>query len=183
MKPKFLFITCIFFLASSAGHDLHADQVPGWKSIKLSQQSSDGKQARGFMLYTTDKTNKGAAFRCEWGRMYTFLGVKPVDFRKILQQRSSKLRDREITFSINDSAEVVEDWVQMFSGKIYMAREISTNLAIFRAAAKGANISFTRKYGETVTISLPILDQSVSGAFLDGCDLKANHDPEAVKNQ
>ncbi len=183
MYCRYLIITLIFFLTSSAGVALHADQTSGWKSIRLMQQSRGGKNARGFMVYTVDSRKTGAAFRCESGKLYAFLGVKPADFREILHQGSSKLRYREVTFSINDNTEVVEEWVQMFSGKVYMARKISTILDIFQAAETGATITFTRKHGKTATISLPVLEQSVSQPYLDECDLNAKFDPEAVKNQ
>jgi hypothetical protein len=178
MNYKCLFPALVFLLSSSASFSLIADQTSEWVSIKLSQQRDGEKQYRGFMLYTTGAEKTGVAFRCENGQLHTFVAVKPVDFRKILQQRPSKVRNREISFSIDDGAKIVEDWVQMFSGQIYLVRKISTGRDIFKAATLGATISFTRKYGKPATISLPVLDQPVFGPFLESCELKAKYSPQ-----
>lgn len=165
----------VFFLCSSAILAAQPGQVPAWKVVKISQQKSDGSYSRGFLLFTTDTQSTGAAFRCEGGRLYAFVAVKPTNFRNILQQRNSNPSDREVSYKINSGSEITEKWVQMFRGQIYMVREISTTRDIFQATINGATITFTRKYKEPVTIPLPVLDQGVSEVFLESCDLRANY--------
>ena len=168
-------LTCLF-----AGMVLRsvADEPVVWRVVKISQLWGDNISNRGLLLYTSGADKTGAAFRCENGRLFAFLAVKPADFRKILQRRSPSPSDRKVRFSLDQGKEVEEKWVQMFSGTIYMVREISTTLELFRAAKNGFVITFTRKYGKTVTVSIPALDHTIAGPFLERCNLKKQYRPD-----
>lgn len=155
-----------------------ADEPVEWRTIKIAQLWGDNKSDRGFLLYTSGDDKTGAAFRCEEGKLFAFLAVKPADFRGIIQKRSPSPSDREVRFALGDNAELKEKWVQMFSGKIYMVREVSTTLEIFQAVASGVTITFTRKYGKTVSIPIPALEKNISSHFLERCNLKKPYLPE-----
>ncbi len=169
--------TIVLCLALVSTLNVQADQVPTWQIMKLSQQKNNQSVSRGLLMYTTGADKTGAAFRCEGGRLYTFVAVKPADFRKVLQQRSSHPYDREVSFSLNSADEVSEEWVQMFRGQIYMVRKTSTTLDIFRTATTDSIITFTRKYGKTVVIPLPAMERGISRHFLESCELSAAYRP------
>ena len=170
-------ITVVFCLSIGAVSTGQAEQVSAWQITKIAEFKNDKKYSRGLLLYTTGADKMSVAFRCESGKLFAFLAVKPADFKQILQQRSQSPRDREVRFSIDNGAEATENWVQMFSGRIYMVRKISTTLDVFRAATTGATITFTRKYGKTVIIPLPEVDQETFGSFLTNCDLNVQYRP------
>lgn len=172
----------MFSLTFGAAFTSQANEPPAWKVIKIFQEKNSEKHSRGMLLYTTGADKTGAAFRCEGGKLFAFMAVKPVDFRNILQQRSNDQRNREVSFRINDADLVTEDWVQLYRGQIYMPREVSTTHDIFRTSTTGATMIFTRKYGKTVTIPLPKLEEATANHFLEICKLKGRYRLKELAN-
>ncbi len=173
-----IFVVSVLYLTIGGSLIVQAEQSSAWQVTKIMQIKHKETHGRGLLLFTDNPDKTGAAFRCDAGKLFAFLAVKPTDIREKLFQRTRNPRDREVRFSINGGIEKSETWVQMFNGQIYMARKISSILQIFDAAKAGAQITFTRKYGKTVTFSLPVADQEIFRFFIESCDLKKPFRPD-----
>ena len=60
------------------------------------------KEMQTLLLHTVDPDRPGIAFRCEKGRLYVTLAVRPADLRKALREGVVRPRDWEVTHQIDD---------------------------------------------------------------------------------
>lgn len=137
------------------------------------------KEVETLLLHTVDPDKTGIAFRCEKGRLFTTLAVRPSDLRKSLREGVRKPRDWTLTYKIGDGDEVTEDWVSTSSGRLYMAHETASTFAVFRAALNGDPITVTVKGKDPVSIDVPPGDSDLFDAYLDRCALDPEYDPRA----
>jgi len=137
------------------------------------------KEVETLLLHTIDPDMPGIAFRCEKGRLYTMLAVRPSDLRKSLREGVRKPRDWTLTYKIGDAEEVTEEWVSMSNGRLYMAHETTSTIAVFRAALDDEAMTVTVKGKDPVTIDVPPGDSDLFDAYLDRCALDAEYDPKS----
>ncbi len=168
-------------LSSAVALGAAAYDASGWRVIDVTKTVDGVETPRGKMLFTTDGDRLGAAFRCDAGKLYAFVSVKPVDFSEKLTQRSGRARDKSMMYAFEDGNSGTEEWVSMFNGKVYKLQYISTTAAMFEAAMYGSDVTVARHNGSNeVTIDFPQDGGEAFGEFLQGCDLDPKHRPEGV---
>lgn len=137
------------------------------------------KEMETLLLHTVDPDRPGIAFRCEKGRMYVILAVRPADLRKALREGVRRPRDWELSYRLDDGDAVTEDWVSMSNSRLFMARNFASTAAIFNAARDGGTLEVTVKGWDPVTVELPASDDALFDYYVESCDLNADYDPLA----
>lgn len=135
------------------------------------------KEMETLLLHTVDSDRPGIAFRCEKGKMYVILAVRPADLAKALRQGVRRPRDWELTYSIDNRAPVTEDWVSMSNSRLFMARRFASTAAIFNAARDGGILAITVKGSDPVTIDIPESDDELFDYYVESCKLDPAYDP------
>ena len=137
------------------------------------------KEMETLLLHTVEADRPGIAFRCERGRLYVILAVRPADLVKALREGVRRPRDWELTYRIDDNAPVTEDWVSMSNNRLFMARQFASTAAIFNAARDGGTLAITVRGSDPVTIEIPESDDELFDYYVESCRLDADHDPNA----
>ena len=135
------------------------------------------KEMETLLLHTVDPDRPGIAFRCEKGRMYVILAVRPEDLSRALREGVRRPRDWELTYRIDDGAPVTEDWVSMSNNRLFMARKFASTAAIFKAARNGGILAITVKGSDPVTIEIPESDDELFDYYVESCELDPEYDP------
>jgi hypothetical protein len=120
------------------------------------------QESTGVAVYTTTPDALGAAFRCQEGRLYAFVVVKPLDLHEAMEQLGWQAKRWRVTVTIGDSEPRDEVWASVHGGKILMARKRSTSRKLFVAARSGVTIVIDPKYGKDVVVDIPA---DTTGAF------------------
>lgn len=191
MSKKFCLLLVVFgaaLLTSAAADDAVPDGPWEMSNLNLSLKARNAtsayhapatKEVETLLLHTVDPDMPGIAFRCEKGRLFTMLAVRPSDLRKSLREGVRKPRDWTLTYKIGDAEEVTEEWVSMSNGRLYMAHETASTFAVFQAALDDETLTVTVKGKDSVSIDVPPGDGDLFDAFLDRCALDAEYDPRA----
>ena len=191
MSKKFCLLLVVFgaaLLTSAAADDAVPDGPWETSNLNLSLKARNAtsayhapatKEVETLLLHTVDPDMPGIAFRCEKGRLFTMLAVRPSDLRKSLREGVRKPRDWTLTYKIGDAEEVTEEWVSMSNGRLYMAHETASTFAVFQAALDDETLTVTVKGKDSVSIDVPPGDSDLFDAFLDRCALDAEYDPRA----
>ena len=137
------------------------------------------REMETLLLHTVDPDRPGVAFRCEKGRLYVLLAVRPVDLEKALREGVRRPRDWPLTYRVDDGEPVSEDWVSMSNSRLFMAREFASTAAIFRAARDGGVLDITVKGWDPVTVEMPESDDALFDYYIESCDLDPGQDPNA----
>ena len=171
---------------ASAADDSGADGAWEMSDLKLKLRAKNAtsaystpvtKEMETLLLHTVDPDRPGIAFRCEKGKMYVILAVRPADLAKALRQGVRRPRDWELTYRIDDSAPVTEDWVSMSNNRLFMARRFASTAAIFNAARDGATLAITVKGSDPVTVDIPPSDDELFDYYVESCKLDPDYDP------
>ena len=137
------------------------------------------REMETLLLHTVDPDRPGIAFRCEKGHLYVLLAVRPVDLEKALREGVRRPRDWQLTYRVDDSEPVTEDWVSMSNSRLFMAREFASTAAIFRAARNGGALEVTVKGWDPVTVEMPESDDALFDYYIESCDLDPDNNPNA----
>jgi hypothetical protein len=137
------------------------------------------KEMETLLLHTVDPDRPGIAFRCEKGRMYVILAVRPVDLAKALREGVRRPRDWELTYRIGDAAPVTEDWVSMSNSRLFMAHRFASTAAIFHAARDGDTLEVIVEGWDPVTLEMPESDDELFDYYIESCNLDPDYDPNA----
>ena len=137
------------------------------------------REMETLLLHTVDPDRPGIAFRCENGRLYVLLAVRPLDLEKALREGVRRPRDWQVTYRVDDGEPVTEDWVSMSNSRLFMAREFASTAAIFRAARDGGSLEVTVKGWDPVTVEIPESDAALFDYYIDSCGLDPDQDPNA----
>ncbi len=137
------------------------------------------KEMQTLLLHTVDPDQPGIAFRCEKGRMYVTLAVKPADLRKALREGVRKPRDWELSYQIDDGETVTESWVSMSNGRLFMAHEFASTAAIFHASRNGQTLHVTVKGKDPVSFEIPESDDELFDYYVESCKLDPEYNPNA----
>lgn len=137
------------------------------------------KEMETLLLHTVDPDSPGIAFRCEKGKMYVVLAVKPADLEKALREGVRRPRDWELTYQVDDGEAVTENWVSMSNNRLYMAREFASTAAIFNAARDGATLTITVKGSDPVSVAIPESDDELFDYYIESCELDPDYNPNA----
>lgn len=137
------------------------------------------REMETLLLHTVDPDRPGIAFRCENGRLYVLLAVRPLDLEKALREGVRRPRDWQVTYRVDDGEPVTEDWVSMSNSRLFMAREFASTAAIFRAARDGGSLEVTVKGWDPVTVEIPESEDALFDYYIDSCGLDPDQDPNA----
>jgi hypothetical protein len=137
------------------------------------------KEMQTLLLNTVDPDKPGIAFRCEKGKMYVVLAVRPADLEKALREGVRRPRDWELTYQINDDEPVTGNWVSMSNSRLFMAHEFASTAAIFNAARDGATLTVTVKGWDPVSIEIPESDDELFDYYIESCELEPEYNPNA----
>jgi len=137
------------------------------------------KEMETLLLHTVDPDRPGIAFRCEKGRMYVIVAVRPTDLAKALRDGVRRPRDWELTYRIGDAAPVTEAWVSMSNSRLFMAHRFASTAAIFHAARDGGTLEVTVKGWDPVIVVMPESDDELFDYYVESCDLDPDYDPDA----
>jgi hypothetical protein len=137
------------------------------------------REMETLLLHTVDPGRPGIAFRCEKGRLYVLLAVRPVDLEKALREGVRRPRDWPLTWRVDDGLPVTEDWVSMSNNRLFMARKPASTATIFRAARDGGILEITVKGWDTVTVEMPESDDALFDHYIESCNLDPDVDPNA----
>lgn len=137
------------------------------------------KEMETLLLHTVDPDRPGIAFRCEKGRMYVILAVRPTDLAKALREGVRRPRDWELTYRLDDADPVTEDWVSMSNSRLFMAHRFASTAAIFHAARDGGTLEVAVKGWDPVTVEMPESDDELFDYYIESCDLDPDYDPDA----
>lgn len=173
--------------------NVHADDAgsgDAWEmsdlTLKLSAKNTTSaysmpvtKEMETLLLHTVDPDEPGIAFRCEKGRLYLILAVRPVDLSKALREGVRRPRDWEMTYRIDGGEAVTEDWVSMSNSRLFMAHQFATTAAIFHAARDGGTLELAVKGWDPVTVEIPESDDELFDYYIESCDLDPAYDPNA----
>lgn len=141
-------------------------------------READERSVQSLQLYTSDTSRPGFAFRCEKHRLFAWVSLKPLDLEKTLKKKVVRPRDWPLAVTIGNRDPVEEDWVSMFSGRVYMVRETGTTKDVFLAAVSGVPVDVSVKKRDPVRIEAPAADTSVVKYFLQRCDLDDPYQPD-----
>lgn len=144
-----------------------------WAWARMTLVDRGRKYDRGIALFTTDKQSLGIAFRCQRGKTYAVVSVKPVDFNALLAERFRHPAEWQVEYAIDDEALRVETWVWAYNGKVFLSPPGDSVKDLFKAARRGATLSFKRRKGDLLTIRLPPGDPALFEGFVDECGLAA----------
>ncbi len=137
------------------------------------------REMETLLLHTVDPDRPGIAFRCENGRLYVLLAVRPLDLEKALREGVRRPRDWQVTYRVDDGEPVTEDWVSMSNSRLFMAREFASTAAIFRAARDGGSLEVTVKGWDPVTVEIPESEDALFDYYIDSCGLDPDQEPNA----
>lgn len=137
------------------------------------------REMETLLLHTVDPSRPGIAFRCEKGRLYVLLAVRPVDLEKKLREGVRRPRDWPLTWRVDDGEPVTEDWVSMSNNRLFMARKSASTATIFRAARDGGTLEITVTGWDTVTVEMPESDDALFDYYIERCELDPGYDPNA----
>jgi hypothetical protein len=137
------------------------------------------KEMQTLLLNTVDPDKPGIAFRCEKGKMYVVLAVRPADLEKALREGVRRPRDWELTYQIDDGEAVTGNWVSMSNSRLFMAHEFASTAAIFNAARDGATLTVTVKGWDPVSIEIPESDDELFDYYIESCELEPEYNPNA----
>jgi hypothetical protein len=137
------------------------------------------REMETLLLHTIDPDRPGVAFRCEKGKMYVILAVRPADLEKALREGVRRPRDWELTYRIDDGDPVTGNWVSMSNSRLFMAHEFASTAAIFNASRDGGTLEVTVKGWDPVTVELPESDDELFDYYVESCRLDADYDPYA----
>ena len=137
------------------------------------------REMETLLLHTVDPDRPGIAFRCEKGKMYVIMAVRPADLRKALREGVRRPRDWELTYRIDGGETVTEDWVSMSNSRLFMAHNFASTAAIFHAARDGGTLEVTVKGWDPVTVEMPDSDDELFDYYVESCDLNPDYDPHA----
>jgi hypothetical protein len=137
------------------------------------------REMETLLLHTVDPDRPGIAFRCEKGRLYALLAVRPVDLEKALREGVRRPRDWPLTWRVDDGEPVTEDWVSMSNSRLFMAHELASTAAIFRAARDGGVLTIIVKGWDPVTVEIPESDDALFDYYIESCSLDSDYDPNA----
>lgn len=137
------------------------------------------REMETLLLHTVDADNPGIAFRCEKGRLYLILAVRPADLSQALREGVRRPRDWELTYRIDDGEAVTGDWVSMSNSRLFMAHEFSTTAAIYHAARDGGALEITVKGWEPVSVEIPESDDELFDYYIESCKLDPVYNPNA----
>jgi len=138
------------------------------------------REMQTLLLHTVDPDKPGIAFRCEKGRLYVVLAVRPADLSKALREGVRRPRDWELTYRIADYEAVTENWVSMSNSRLFMAREFASTAAIFHAARDGQSLEVTVKGWDPVSIEMPESEDELFDYYIESCRLDPDYDPNAA---
>ena len=173
---------------TSHGEDAASDGAWEMSDLKLKLRAKNTtsaysmpvtKEMETLLLNTVDPDNPGIAFRCEKGRLYLILAVRPAELSKALREGVRRPRDWEVTYRIDDGEAVTEDWVSMSNSRLFMAHEFATTAAIYQAARDGGTLEITVKGWDPVTIEIPESDDELFDYYIESCKLDPAYDPNA----
>jgi hypothetical protein len=137
------------------------------------------KEMETLLLHTVDPDRPGVAFRCEKGKMYVILAVRPTDLEKALREGVRRPRDWELTYRIDDGEPVTEDWVSMSNSRLFMAHNFASTAAYFHAARDGGTLEITVKGWDPVMLEMPESDDELFDYYIKSCELDPEYDPNA----
>ena len=137
------------------------------------------REMETLLLHTIDPDKPGIAFRCEKGRLFLILAVRPTDLSKALREGVRRPRDWELTYRIDDRAAVTEDWVSMSNSRLFMAHQFASTAAIFHAARDGGTLEVTVKGWDPVTFQIPESEDELFDYYIESCNLDPAYDPNA----
>ena len=137
------------------------------------------REMETLLLHTIDPDKPGIAFRCEKGRLFLILAVRPTDLSKALREGVRRPRDWELTYRIDDGAAVTEDWVSMSNSRLFMAHQFASTAAIFHAARDGGTLEVTVKGWDPVTFQIPESEDELFDYYIESCNLDPAYDPNA----
>ena len=137
------------------------------------------KEMETLLLNTVDPDKPGIAFRCEKGRLYVILAVRPADLSQALREGVRRPRDWEVTYRVDDGEAVTEDWVSMSNSRLFMAHQFATTAAIYHAARDSGTLEITVKGWDPVTIEIPESDDELFDYYIESCNLDPAYDPNA----
>ena len=147
-------------------------RAAAWGSSKMTLVVKGQKKDRGYALFTTDENSPGIAFRCDRKKIYAFVSVKPMSFRKLLGQWFRNPAEWQVEYRVDDDALRDETWIWLLRGKVFMSQPDGSANDLFRAAKRGSTVWFQRKHGDPVTIEIPAGDPARFDGFVEKCGLK-----------
>ena len=130
------------------------------------------KTNRGYALFTTSDQAPGIAFRCHRRKVYALVSVKPVSFRKLLQEWFRNPAEWQVEYRFDDQKARVESWIWTYEGRVFMSRPGSSTNDLFHAARRGTTLQFQRKHGDPVTIEIPAGEPDRFDSFVETCGLE-----------
>lgn len=148
-----------------------------WSVVQMYMVRNGRRHARGRAL-VADEAGRGAAFRCEKGKLFVFIATEKVNMRRLLERGSlQSARTEDMVLTIADGEPQDDVWVGMYGGKVYLARKKSTTSALFRALATDKPVTFGKQGEEALSIDVPDADESVFDHFLEQCELDPGNHP------
>ena len=137
------------------------------------------KEMETLLLHTVDPDRPGIAFRCEKGKMYVILAVRPADLAKALREGVRRPRDWELTYRLGDADPVTEDWASMSNSRLFMAHRFASTAAIFHAARDGGTLEVTVEGWDPVIVEMPESEDELFDYYVESCVLDPDYDANA----
>ena len=169
-----IFITLTLILAVPQLQSAETtEDTAEWSWAKMTLVKRGREYDRGIALYMTDEHSLGVAFRCHRDKTYAVVSVRPVDFDALLQEWFRNPVEQQVEYTIDDEALRVETWVWAYGGRVFVSAPGDSVKDLFRAARRGATLSFKRRKGKSVTIRIPTGDPALFDGFVRHCGLSA----------
>ncbi|MEM7432989.1 MAG: hypothetical protein AAF351_13800 [Pseudomonadota bacterium] len=188
MRILFLFgcVASLAWASTSHAHDGDEHDFSGpWYGAAMFLVGRDNfggevkEEAKGYTIHTTaEKKSLGAAFRCDKGRLYTYIVVKPVNIHEMISWRTRQPRRWPVEFSLDGSETIAEEWVSIHSAKVYLVVNKATARRIFDLAENGLTIEVNAKSAKPVTVEIPADTEGYFDSFRQNCGFR--HDSEST---
>lgn len=168
--------------ADSTDEDNNHDTDEPWhiaSNTEVGRNSFGGKQnetPRGYTLHSSGDKTMGVAFRCDKGKLATYLAVKRINMHEMITWRSPYPRRWPVEFSINGQAVKSEEWVSLHGGSVYLVINQVTALRILDFAEDGLSIEIDAKGARPVTVELPPDLNNRFRWFRSKCGFKREHE-------
>ena len=167
------------FLLAIAGTSLGDETAGGW-GFTRGVYSDEGKFAgQDFTIYTTADDQLGAAFRCNNGKLFAILSMRPLDIKYWMSLRPGNAETRRVSFAVDGGSDRSDEWISIFHGRLYMSTRISSTNTLYKTALSGGRVQFNKRKNQSVEIELPPGDEFLFDQFLESCELLDRHHPFA----
>lgn len=146
--------------ATTAHATASADQAAEWTHLDM---------PNGQIIYSGDAGSTGLIFTCtNEGKLDSMLNLDGGDILEKIASKSTVVRNKKGTLSIDGREEIREDWLYHPSTKMAEPRKFSISHKLYNAAVTGSPIELKMSYVDAVNVTPPPVNDAFK-SFASTC--------------